>query len=80
MNYLKFTKFLKEDYEKSNSKFPSIKFFRSDLILIFIWFWILENEFWEPTFQIRCQNYGRQILILVFVRQSFLRPSSINPS
>ena len=45
MDYLKFTKFLKHDFEKSNQKFNSIKFFRSELVLIFIWFWILENYY-----------------------------------
>ena len=52
MNYLKFTKFLKEDYEKSNLRFPSIKFFSSDLILIFIWFWILEKYYSKKDFSI----------------------------
>jgi len=45
MDYLKFTKFLKHDFEESNQKYNSIKFFRSELVLIFIWFWILENYY-----------------------------------
>ena len=45
MNYLKFTKFLKEDFEISNAKYISINFFRSELILVFIWFWILEKYY-----------------------------------
>ena len=45
MNYLKFTRFLKHDFEKSNRKYDSIKFFRSELVLIYIWFWILENYY-----------------------------------
>ena len=45
MDFKKFTLFLKEDFNKSNSKYPSIKFFRSELILIMIWFWILEKYY-----------------------------------
>ena len=45
MDYLRFTSFLRKDFEVSNKKFASIKFFRSELILIFIWFWILENYY-----------------------------------
>ena len=45
MDFKKFTLFLKEDFDKSNLKYPSIKFFRSELILIMIWFWILEKYY-----------------------------------
>ncbi len=45
MNYQKFTSFLKKDFDTSNNKFPSIKFFRSELVLILIWFWILEKHY-----------------------------------
>ena len=45
MDYLKFTKFLKNDFENSNKKFKSIAFYRSDLILIFIWFFVLEKHY-----------------------------------
>ena len=37
--------FIKNDFENSNSKYPSIKFFRSNIILIFIWFWTLEKMY-----------------------------------
>jgi len=73
MNYLKFTKFLKEDYEKSNSKFSSIKFFRSDLILIFIWFWILEKHYSKKEFNIEQliseipKGYGSRPTIFKFI-------------
>ena len=73
MNYLKFTKFLKEDYEKSNSKFPSIKFFRSDLILIFIWFWILEKHYKKKEFSIEQliseipKGYGSRPTLFKFI-------------
>ena len=45
MDYLRFTRFLKHDFEKSNQKYNSIKFFSSELVLMFIWFWILENHY-----------------------------------
>ena len=45
MDYKKFITFIKNDYEISNSKYPSIKFFRSNIILIFIWFWTLEKMY-----------------------------------
>lgn len=37
--------FMKEDFEASNRKYNSIKFFRSELVLVFIWFWVLENYY-----------------------------------
>lgn len=52
MNYLKFTKFLKEDFEISNAKYISINFFRSELILVFIWFWVLEKHYQSKENQI----------------------------
>ena len=73
MNYLKFTKFLKEDYEKSNLKYPSIKFFRSDLISIFIWFWILEKYYSKKDFNIEQliseipKGYGSRPTIFKFI-------------
>ena len=45
MDFKKFTLFLKDDFKKSNTKYPTIKFFRSELILIMIWFWILEKYY-----------------------------------
>ena len=45
MDYRKFITFIKNDFEYSNSKYPSIKFFRSNIILIFIWFWTLEKMY-----------------------------------
>ena len=45
MDYKKFVTFLKLDFENSNSKYQSIKFFRSHIILIFIWFWTLEKMY-----------------------------------
>jgi len=45
MDYKKFISFIKNDFENSNSKFQTIKFFRSNIILIFIWFWTLEKMY-----------------------------------
>ena len=45
MDYKKFITFIKSDFENSNSKYKSIKFFRSNIILIFIWFWTLEKMY-----------------------------------
>ena len=36
MNYIRFLKFLKNDFETSNKKFKSVGYFRSDLVLILI--------------------------------------------
>ena len=45
MNYIRFLKFLKNDFETSNKKFKSVGYFRSDLVLILIWFFVLEKFF-----------------------------------
>ena len=52
MNYLKFTKFLKNDFETSNNKYKSIGFYRSDLILIFIWFFVLEKHYSKSPYSL----------------------------
>ena len=52
MNYLKFTKFLKIDFETSNNKYKSIGFYRSDLILIFIWFFVLEKYYSKSPYSL----------------------------
>ena len=52
MDYLKFTKFLKNDFENSNNRFKSISFYRSDLILIFIWFFVLEKHYSKSPFSL----------------------------
>tara|TARA_Y100000389_G_C17223358_1_gene394419 strand:+ start:6 stop:356 length:351 start_codon:yes stop_codon:yes gene_type:complete len=52
MNYLKFTKFLKTDFKTSNNKFKSIGFYRSDLILIFIWFFVLEKYYTKSPYSL----------------------------
>jgi hypothetical protein len=52
MDYKKFITFIKNDYEISNSKYSSIKFFRSNIILIFIWFWTLEKMYNKKSLNI----------------------------
>ena len=52
MDHVRFIKFLKSDFESSNANYPSIKFFRSQLILIFIWFWILEKFYTQKIYNV----------------------------
>ena len=52
MDYKKFITFLRNDFESSNSKYQTIKFFRSNIILIFIWFWILEKMYSKKNLNI----------------------------
>tara|TARA_Y100000996_G_C22537347_1_gene648770 strand:- start:203 stop:553 length:351 start_codon:yes stop_codon:yes gene_type:complete len=73
MDYIKFIKFLRYDFERSNKKYPTIKFFRSDLILIFIWFWSLEkmyakkNVFIEELIDEIPKGFGSRPTILKFI-------------
>ena len=43
MNYKKFLISLKKDLLTANEKFPSVKFFRNDIVSVWIWFLILES-------------------------------------
>ena len=52
MDYKKFITFLRSDFDSSNNKYPTIKFFRSHMILIFIWFWILDKMYNKKTLNI----------------------------
>tara|TARA_B110000008_G_C16446530_1_gene354186 strand:+ start:171 stop:524 length:354 start_codon:yes stop_codon:yes gene_type:complete len=45
MNHIKFLKFLISDFEVSNSKYPTVRFFRSEVLLIYLWFVILEKHY-----------------------------------
>jgi hypothetical protein len=45
MNYLKFLQNLKKDLNKSNSNFETVKFFRKDIVSVWIWFCVLEQYF-----------------------------------
>ena len=43
MNYLKFLQTLKKDLNQSNSDFETVKFFRKDIVSVWIWFCVLEQ-------------------------------------
>ena len=45
MNYLKLLTNLKRDLMLSNQDFPSVKFFRKDIVSVWVWFIVLENFF-----------------------------------
>ena len=45
MNYLKFLQSLKKDLNQSNSDFKTVKFFRKDIVSVWIWFCVLEQYY-----------------------------------
>jgi len=45
MNYLKFLQNLKKDLNRSNSDFETVKFFRKDIVSVWIWFCVLEQYY-----------------------------------
>ena len=45
MDYLKLLQNLKEDLNQSNSDFKSVKFFRKDIVSVWIWFVVLEQYY-----------------------------------
>ena len=45
MNYLKFIQNLKQDLKISNSEFETVKFFRKDIVSVWIWFCVLEQYY-----------------------------------
>lgn len=45
MNYLKFLQTLKKDLNQSNSDFKTVKFFRKDIVSVWIWFCVLEKYY-----------------------------------
>ena len=45
MNYLKFLQKLKKDLNQSNSDFETVKFFRKDIVSVWIWFCVLEQHY-----------------------------------
>tara|TARA_B100000902_G_scaffold374886_1_gene404290 strand:- start:748 stop:1098 length:351 start_codon:yes stop_codon:yes gene_type:complete len=77
MDYLKFTQFLKNDFEYSNNKFKSIAFYRSDLILIFIWFFILEKYYTKSPYSLEelindiPKKYASRPTIFKFINTAF---------
>ena len=45
MNYLEFLQTLKKDLNQSNSDFKTVKFFRKDIVSVWIWFCVLEQHY-----------------------------------
>ena len=45
MDYLKFLQNLKQDLNISNSEFDTVKFFRQDIVSVWIWFCVLEQYY-----------------------------------
>jgi len=45
MNYLKLLQNLKKDLNQSNSDFETVKFFRKDIVSVWIWFSVLEQYY-----------------------------------
>ena len=45
MNYLKFLQTLKEDLNFSDSNFKTVKFFRKDIVSVWVWFLVLEQYY-----------------------------------
>ena len=45
MNYLEFLQTLKKDLNQSNSDFKTVKFFRKDIVSVWIWFCVLEQYY-----------------------------------
>ena len=45
MNYLKLVQNLKKDLNQSNSDFETVKFFRRDIVSVWIWFCVLEQYY-----------------------------------
>ena len=45
MDYLKFLQILKKDLNQSSSDFETVKFFRKDIVSVWIWFCVLERYY-----------------------------------
>jgi len=45
MNHLKFLQKLKKDIKQSNFDFETVKFFRKDIVSVWIWFCVLEQYY-----------------------------------
>ena len=64
---------MKEDFEISNKKYNTIKFFRSELVLVFIWFWVLENHYKSKKNQLFKSNV--EMLVSEIPKQLGSRPT-----
>ena len=47
MNYLRLLQNLKKDLNQSNSDFKTVKFFRKDIVSVWIWFCVLEQYYYN---------------------------------
>ena len=45
MNHIKFLTFLIDDFDNSNYKYSTVRFFRSERLLIYLWFLILQKYY-----------------------------------
>ena len=45
MNYLKLLQNLKKDLNQGNSKFKTVKFFRQNIVSVWVWFSVLEQYY-----------------------------------
>ena len=60
MNYLKLLKTLKKDLNQSNSDFETVKFFRKDIVSVWIWFCVLE-QYYNNNNYINIENIMSEI-------------------
>ena len=60
MNYLKFLQSLKKDLNQSNSDFETVKFFRKDIVSVWIWFCVLE-QYYNNNNNINIENIISEI-------------------
>ena len=70
MNYLKFLQILKKDLNQSNSDFKTVKFFRKDIVSVWIWFCILEQYYNNNNY-----NYNIENLISEIPKEYASRPT-----
>ena len=60
MNYLKLLQNLKKDLNQSNSDFETVKFFRKDIVSVWIWFSVLE-QYYDNNNNNNIENIMREI-------------------
>ena len=61
MNYLKFLQSLKKDLNQSNSAYETVKFFRKDMVSVWIWFCVLEQYYNNNNNNNNIENIMREI-------------------
>ena len=60
MDYLKLVQILKEDLNKANYDFKSVKFFRKDIVSVWVWFSVLE-QYYDNNNNNNIENIIREI-------------------